>query len=318
MERGPARDVDRAGRAGHRETARWSGRSPDQVTRFHHFVAIDWSGARGQRQKGIAIAICHAGARAPRLVEPQRRWSREEVLDWLVHQLPPDSIVGLDLSPGLPFEEAGGYFPGWDASPSDGPKLWQLVDAICEADPHLAATSFVQHPQARHHFRHGKDDCGKHFTPGTGRLRVTEQGQKQHRLSPSSCFNLVGAAQVGKSSLTGMRLLNRLGGKLPVWPFDPLPPSGSVIVEIYTSLAARTARLPPGRSKVKTAPALDVALAHLGSEAHAPLARYDDHATDAILTAAWLRRAAHEADLWSPVGLTPEIARTEGWTFGVS
>jgi hypothetical protein len=59
-------------------------------------------------------------------------------------------------------------------------------------------------------------------------------------------------------------------------------------------------------------------LAAFGSEPHAPLVRYDDHATDAILSAAWLRAVGHRADLWNPPGLTEELARTEGWTFGVA
>ena len=29
--------------------------------RFRHFAAIDWSGAAGERHKGIAVAICPAG-----------------------------------------------------------------------------------------------------------------------------------------------------------------------------------------------------------------------------------------------------------------
>ena len=40
-------------------------------------------------------------------------------------------------------------------------------------------------------------------------------------------------------------------------------------------------------------------------------------ATDAIVTAAWLRRAASDPALWAPPALTPAIARSEGWTFGV-
>src|SRR3546814_10514255 len=59
------------------------------------------------------------------------------------------------------------------------------------------------------------------FGLGRGRLRVCEHGQAAMGLSPQSCFNLVGAAQVGKSSLTCMRVLNRLRGRVPVWPFDP-------------------------------------------------------------------------------------------------
>jgi hypothetical protein len=43
-----------------------------------------------------------------------------------------------------------------------------------------------------------------------------------------------------------------------------------------------------------------------------------DHETDALITAAGMR--AHLADpaAFAPAGLTPRIARTEGWTFGVT
>ena len=260
------------------------------MTRFCHFVAIDWSGAKGLRQKGIAIACCKAGSAAPELVRPGHRWSRVEVLEWLTNDLPAESIVGLDLAPGLPFADQQAYFPGWDKSPANAKRLWQLVDDLAGDDPILAATNFVAHPQVQRHFRHGKGVCGDLFERGAGRMRRTEERQRAHKLTPSSCFNLVGAAQVGKSSLTGMRVLNRLDGAIPVWPFDPVPKTGSVIVEIYTSLAARLADIPPGRAKMRTGKALDDALAKLGVDAHAPLDYYTDHATDAILTSAWLRR----------------------------
>lgn len=136
-------------------------------------------------------------------------------------------------------------------------------------------------------------------------------------LSPQSCFNLVGAAQVGKSSLTGMRVLHRLKGRVPVWPFDPIPAKGPLLVEIYTSIASRAAGLRKGLSKVRDAKSLDEVLDALSSDKHKPLASYDDHSTDAILTTAWLRGAASNSALWEPIGLTPAIARTEGWTFGV-
>lgn len=290
------------------------------VERFGHFVAIDWSGAKGARQKGIALAICQPGGAAPELVRPEHRWSRGEVLDWLQCDLPPETLVGLDLSPGLPFNDTAAYFPGWDQSPRDAKSLWRLIDEIAEGDDYLGATSVVSHPELRRHFRHGKHDCGDFFTGGAGRMRVTEIRQRdpRHRLTPSSCFNLVGPAQVGKSSLTGMRVLHRLQGAIPVWPFDDLPDRGSVLVEIYTSLAARQAKIPPGRAKMLTGAALDAALRELGVSQHVPLARYTDHATDAILTSAWLRRAAHCPELWQPAALTPEVAQTEGWTFGVT
>ena len=239
------------------------------------------------------------------------------MLDWLRSDLPAEALVGLDLSPGLPFDDANAYFPGWEHSPQNAKVLWKLVDDLAKHDDHLAATSVVNHPQLRRHFRHGKDDYGDLFIGGTGRLRLTEQRQRDQKLTPSSCFNLVGAAQVGKSSLTGMRVLHRLAGAVPVWPFDGLPDRGSVVVEIYTSLAARTANIPAGRSKMLSGAALNAALAQLGVSEHAPLSKYTDHATDALLTAAWLRTAAHNPQLWSPTAMTPKIAATEGWTFGV-
>ena len=283
---------------------------------FTDFIAIDWSGQAVARPKGLAVAHARAGDAAPELID--RAWSRQDILEWL-GQLAANgtrALIGLDLSPAFPFHDAGAYFPGWDASPPDGPALWELVDTLSAGDPDLAATSFVNHPHARRHFRQ-RGDCGDLFPPGRGRFRICEHGQEQLRLSPYSCFNLVGASQVGKSSLTGMRVLHRLRGTIGLWPFDPLPETGPVLVEIYTSLAARLAGMRKGISKIRDGDMLDALLAAFGSARHRPLPRYDDHATDAILSAAWLRVAAAQSQLWSPAGLTPDLARTEGWTFGV-
>lgn len=283
---------------------------------FTTFIAIDWSGQAVERPKGLAVACAQAGTAAPELVD--RNWSRPDIADWLADLADSGTraLVGLDLSPAFPLVDEGAYFPGWDRSPADGPALWQLVEQLSSEDPHLAATSFVGHTDARRHFRQLRD-CGDLFPPGRGRFRVCEHGQAAMQLSPYSCFNLVGASQVGKSSLTGMRVLHRLRGKVPIWPFDPLPETGPVLVEIYTALAARTAGMRKGISKIRDGETLDTMLAALGSGPHAQLPRYDDHATDAILTAAWLRAVADDPGLWAPEGLTPELARTEGWTFGV-
>jgi hypothetical protein len=288
-----------------------------QLPPFTHFTAIDWSGAIGPRQRGIAVAICATGTAAPTLLRPGHVWSRPEVLDWILTDMPDDTLVGLDLGASLPFADYGAFFPGWADSPPDARALWKLVDTVAADDPHLAATSFVDHPEAARHFRRHGGRCGDLFQAGRGRLRVTEVHQQHQGLNPYSNLNLVGAAQVGKSSVTGMRLLHRLDGRVPVWPFDPLPAAGPVVVEIYTSLASVAAGLPKNRTKIRDAETLDRALAAFGSDLHAPLPRYDDHATDALLSAAWLRIAHCDPALWSPPALTPQLARTEGWTFGV-
>lgn len=292
--------------------------------RFDHFAAIDWSGAAGERHPGIAVAICDADDEAPLIVRPGHRWSRDEVLHWLADEMPANTLVGLDLGIALPFADCGGFFPGWSESPDDAKALWALVDDLCEADPHLGATSFVDHPVASGYFRRHGGRVGPHFhSPGgahrRGRFRVTERAQAERKgCKPYSNFNLVGAAQVGKSSLTGMRVLHRLEGRLPVWPFDPLPAVGSVIVEIYTAIAAIDAGRTASSSKMRSFESLNQALAVFGSPAVDGAGPLDDHSADALLTAAWLRQVADRAELWNPDGLTPELARTEGWTFGVA
>ncbi|WP_338466731.1 hypothetical protein RXV95_14445 [Novosphingobium sp. ZN18A2] len=289
--------------------------------RFRHFLAIDWSGAVGPRQKGIALAIALADGGAPVLVDPGRGWSREDVLVILRDDLPADTLVGMDLGISLPFHDAGAFFPGWDRSPADARALWALIDEICADDEHLAATSFVRHPQAGRYYRHSQDHVGDRFhlpdaPTREGRFRVAEHAQRAQGVRPVSNFNLVGAAQVGKSSLTGMRLLHQLEGRVPVWPVDPLPPTGSAIVEIYTSLAALCAGGRKSATKIRTYEQLNEALAVLDTPPVAGAGPIDDHSSDALITAAWLRAVAHDAALWTPAGLTPEIAVTEGWTFG--
>ncbi|MBH2000440.1 MAG: hypothetical protein I8H96_15070 [Sphingomonadaceae bacterium] len=285
---------------------------------FDQFAVIDWSGEAVARPKGLALACAERGTHAPTLLAPTGGWSRQGLTDWMRdHALARTRLlIGMDLSPALPFLDRGSYFPGWAQSPGEATALWALVDQLASADDHLSVRNVLTHCEVKRHFRqHG--NCGDLFPSGRGRLRRCEEGQAAMGLSPYSCFNLVGAAQVGKSSLTGMRTLHQLRGMVPVWPFDPIPDEGPLIVEIYTSLAARAALLPKGRSKMRDGAALDSALAALGADPHSPLPRYSDHATDAILTTAWLRKVADDARLWSPPGLSVQIAATEGWTFGV-
>jgi len=288
------------------------------VRKFKRFAVIDWSGQNVARPKGIAIAVAEQGDAAPiPILPPDRRWSRSDVVDWIRGHAASDMIIGLDLSPGLPFVDQNSFFPGWANSPPNAKALWRDVETYSEASRHLSANGFLDHGEAREHFLH-QSYRGERYAPSNGRLRVCEVQQGHMGLSPSSCFKLIGANQVGKSSLTGMRVLNRVNDLVPVWPFDPLQEKGALLIEIYTSIAAIAGGRPKNRTKMRTWEELDAALTHpaIASRPTGQIGKVDDHTTDAILTAAWLRTAAHDPDLWNPAGLTPQIAATEGWTFG--
>ncbi|MCI4589652.1 hypothetical protein MOK15_06055 [Sphingobium sp. BYY-5] len=280
---------------------------------FARFAAIDWSGAKGARHKGIAVALCEAGTAVPRLIPaPDSIWSRQAVADWLVETAAESAtLFGFDFSFAPSFVARGAYLPG-DPVPEDGPAFWAYVDAIC-ADTDLGAASLLEVTH-RPHFYFGKADgvkaafmhnraCEAHYNAGGGG-------------KPSTVYDAIGAAQVAKASFAGMRLLHHVQRQVPVWPFHPLPAAGSLVVEIYTSIAARAAGRPKGRTKMRDLTALNDALAALGTAGHdGPMP--DDHGADAIVTAAWMRKSALCPELWTPPALTPQIARTEGWTFGV-
>jgi hypothetical protein len=283
--------------------------SPD---RFTHFAAIDWSGAKGSAHAGIAIAMCETGNDAPRLVNPPNRlWSRVEVLDWIKSQTDP-ILIGMDFSFAPPFVKRGAYLPG-DDTPTQAKAFWKHVDTVCD-DLDLGAASFVEH-HYRRHFYLGKADGVKSDFMHLRRCEANYNSGGGNK--PSSVYDAIGAAQVSKASFAGMRLLNRIAPTHSIWPFDAIPINGPAIIEIYTSIAARAAGRPKGRSKVRDAETLDNALAVLDASPHFPLAAYSDHATDAIITAAWLRKAARFPANWLPEALTLEIAQSEGWTFGV-
>lgn len=290
-------------------------RSPTaRPAHFTRFAVIDWSGAKGARHPGIALAICEAGDDAPVLVDPPGgAWSRGGILEWLLRHAGDPLLVGFDFSFSPPIIARGAYLPGEDA-PLTPREFWAYVDSASH-DADLGAASFLESRRGRHFYLGAVDGTKADFM----HFRACEAHHNANGgHKPSTVYDAIGAAQVAKASFAGMRLLHHLGTAIPVWPFDPVPQSGPLVVEIYTAIAARAAGIRKGLSKMRDAAALDAALAAIGSKPHAPLARYSDHATDAILTAAWLRANAHRSELWQPPAMTREIACREGWTFGVA
>ncbi|WP_395622538.1 hypothetical protein [Sphingomonas daechungensis] len=282
------------------------------MSRFESYIAIDWSGAKGRRHKGIAIAEARRDA-PPRLIRPGHIWSREEVLRWLIKRAAREpTLFGFDFSFAPPIVERGEYLVGEPGVPNTAREFWAYVDARCD-DEDLGAASFLEHVH-RKHFYFGIADGVKadfvRFRQCDARLNA-QGGRKT-----ASAYDAIGAAQVAKASFSGMRLLHRLDGKVAIFPMDPLPESGSAVVEIYTRIYLRRAGM--SGTKLRTRAELNAALDELGSRRVRLGFEPNDHQTDALVTAAGMRALAREEPrAFAPEGLTPEIARTEGWTFGV-
>jgi len=281
------------------------------VSRFASCVAIDWSGAKGRRHKGIAIGEAR-GDDPPRLVRPDHVWSREQVLDWLVNRAAREpTLFGFDFSFAPPFAERGSYLPGELGIPDNARALWAYVDAKCD-DQDLGAASFLERIH-RPHFYFGFADGVKadfmHFRLCDQQLNAMG-GRKT-----ASAFDAIGAAQVAKASFSGMRLLHRLNGKVAIWPMDPLPENSSAVVEIYTRIYLRKAGM--SGKKLRTRADLNRALIGLASKPARLRFEPNDHQTDALVTAAGMRAHLMNPLAFTPPSLTPELAQTEGWTFGI-
>ena len=279
--------------------------------RFASTVAIDWSGAKGRRHRGIAIAEAR-GDEPPRLVRPGHVWSRCEVLEWLlVRAAKEPTLFGFDFSFAPPFAERGAYLPGEEGVPDNARDFWAYVDALSE-DEDLGAASFLERSHRRH-FYFGIADGAKadfvRFRQCDARLNA-QGGRKT-----ASAYDAIGAAQVAKASFSGMRLLRRLDGKVAIWPMDPLPAKGSAVVEIYTRIYLRNAGM--SGKKLRSRVDLNQALAGLGSKPVRLRFEPNDHETDALVTAAGMRAHLGNPDAFAPTGITAELARTEGWTFGI-
>ncbi|WP_417451849.1 hypothetical protein [Kordiimonas sp.] len=282
---------------------------------FSKFIGIDWTGAKGKRHNGLAVAECEAGTGPPNLVAPpsgNKRWSRVELTEWLAGLGSDDHVlVGIDSSFAMPFVDADGYFPNENAS-RHAAQLWHSVAQVCGRDEDFYGGPFVDR-YARHYLRPGlRGDLYSR------RMRVAENLAVTSGVGPcESVFHLIGPSQVGLSGLSTMAILHELNQQkhIAIWPFDEPGEASLVMVEIY---AAAFASLGGHRGKIRDNVALENILQAFGvMEEFLSGARFDDHQADAMVTAAALRHIAHDRKYWKPPALSAMVRRTEGWIFGI-
>lgn len=289
----------------------------DRNLAFDAFIAIDWSGAK--TANGIAVAMAHPGSKEIDLVSPPggaKRWTRLAVVDFLAERFSRERCVcGFDFALSLPTEPAA----KWASSARD---LWKLVDTVCRSAPEdtsdLYARAFAETPPyAESFWTKGPRPEGFLERSRDAEIKCAEWGLG----APQTPFKLIGAKQVGLGSLCGMRVLHRLSAEAKAsffaWPFDgELPALGeSVVVEIYPRLFLRAAG--GGGKKVRDGQTLQECLAFFGAKAATNDAArlWSDHETDAMISAAGLRKWAEKEAYWR-VTSGQHAAQFEGWIFG--
>jgi len=291
------------------------------VRPFDLFVGVDWSGARGPRLKHLQVAWRGPGEAAPVLEPPpDGAWTRPAFAGWLLERARDRRVLcGLDFSFCFPWEDRQAYFPGFADDPAGHAAFWALVEALCVGDEDMFAGGFCEVEPIGQHFRRGAVTGAAYER----RLRVAEALARTRGLGAAeSVFNLVGARQVGKGSLAGMRLLRclRERGGVAVWPFDPAGDARLVLVEAFPTAFVRMAGGGPG--KLRDAERLNRVLRYFGSNPYChpgnDIFDLTDDMTDALVIAAALRPLSADPCLWNPPGLSDRVRCFEGWTFGIA
>lgn len=287
---------------------------------FDVFAGIDWSGAKAPiKTKSIALALAWSGTEAPHA--SGKIWSRQMVADWLIAMAEKGkrTLVGIDCNFGYA-QEVGELQFGASYNYRD---LWQAVEAANENEPNYFAGGYWGHSSyARYFWTDGKMKSGFKMPK---RLTETTCGEGGYGW-PESPFKLIGAKQVGKGGLAGMRmaldLKSKLGDKIAVWPFEQDTDEAVVVMtEIYPRQFLM--RAGHGNTKVRSMADLNEALVALGSEpAEVRGADISDHDADALVSAAGLRMLCGSDTtiperIANPPMLDRKRASREGWIFGV-
>lgn len=285
---------------------------------FDYFVGIDWSGAKGTVQKGLSVAFCDQAGLCMQLPPPHHpHWSRPAILHWIeAPSLKGRLFIGIDSAFACPFVDKAAYFPGYHMpdAPKSAQNLWSVLSRCCDASfyPDQFLVQFSQW------FKQQGQPAGANYTR---RLRLCEQvSNVQYKgVRAESVYNLVGASQVGKSALSTMVMLHHLRDipGVAIWPFDSLAAvaeANIVVVELFASIFREHAGY---RRKVTGWHDLQAVLSGLGGYCKIEEKEPGDHLADALMMAAGLRHLFPTQNYWQPQQLSPTVAETEGWIFGI-
>lgn len=199
------------------------------MTRFHHAIGIDYSGAATPvtRLPGLQV-YASSGDRVFRVSPPVarsrvRNWTRAEVAAWLCERLQGGvpTIVGIDHGFSFPLSYFRRYrLRSWSQFLDDFVRHWPTS----QPDACVAVLRRQRRPQRR--------------TGAATELRVTERWTS----GANSVFHFDVQGSVATSTHAGlpwlMSLRETVGTPLHVWPFDgwQVPEGQSVVCEVFPSL----------------------------------------------------------------------------------
>jgi len=286
---------------------------------FDRFIGIDWTGAKSPIiSKSIAVSECLRGQYAPKLIT--QKWSRQLVADYIENLLNQNEriLIGIDCN----FGYASDIIDRQIGQGKTAPDLWAEVEKKCVGTPNFFAGDFCKHEKyASYFWTSGKMPNGLQMPQRQTEKQCSVQGYGH----PESPLKMIGAKQVGKGGLSGMRMAHTLkqkhGDKIAIWPFDDIDicnQANIVVTEIYPRQFIKRAEF--GNKKIRIIDDLNDALKILNAE---PLKnqKVTDHDTDAIISAVGLRYLCGDDDVPPPALFQPHAnqlnLKQEGWIFGV-
>src|SRR5262249_49291910 len=209
-----------------------------------------------------------------------------------------------------------GYLGGKAADVDGIFSLWGLIEMKSCGEPDFGCLRFISDPEYERLFW----KSGRRPDDWIERKRRTEHAcAEATNTRPDTLSKLLHSKQVGKASITGMRVLHHIrackGDCVAIWPFEKA--RASALVEIYPTMFRK--RAAGSIAKLRSRLDLNKALVKLESRGIPDTAGrgLSDHETDALLSAAGLRCIAREPSVWSPADLNSPIVQREGWIFGV-
>lgn len=288
-----------------------------KVKNVKQFVGIDWSGAKTPKQSySVSLAFCSTERSCPTPITSTL--SRHDVYEWIAKQVEQSipSLIGIDCNLGY----AQSVLEKQLGKGATYLQLWSAIDTLCKHEPNFFAGPVWQSSPFSDSF----------WTSGTqpdwfnlhALRRITEhKAVDQGFGNPESPFKLIGAKQVGKGGLSGMRVMFKLkqvyGDKVAIWPFEPhLVNSATVVIsENFPRYFIRRAGF--GNQKIRDLLELNTVLSFYDSQTLCDNLRLNDHLTDAIIASVGMRWLfSHENPLLITT-LPPQAVQCEGWIFGV-